>query len=147
MDLQTQAQELRLKSLPTEPEGALPGAAYTHSEYHSLKDSLHSQLLSRIDLNVMGSMKPERLREGFRQQRLAQARHPFQQDVPAGEKRHKQPLHHVGLADFGLVMSFFGIGQLGGMLTGRWQSVLDARRAGVGRLASIALVIRSQDQG
>ena len=63
MDLQTQAQELRLKSLPTEPEGALPGAAYTHSEYHSLKDSLHSQLLSRIDLNVMGSMKPERLRE------------------------------------------------------------------------------------
>lgn len=46
----------------------------------------------------------------------------------------------VGLADFGLVMSFFGIGQLGGMLTGRWQSVLDARRAGLGRLAGIALV-------
>ena len=63
MDLQTQAQELRLKSSPTETEGAHPAAAYTHSEYHSLKDSLHSQLLSRIDLNVMGSMKPERLRE------------------------------------------------------------------------------------
>ena len=46
----------------------------------------------------------------------------------------------VGLADFGLVMSFFGIGQLGGMLTGRWQSVLDARRAGAGRLAGVVLV-------
>ena len=46
----------------------------------------------------------------------------------------------VGLADFGLVVSFFGIGQLGGMLTGRWQSVLDARRVGAGRLAGVVLV-------
>ena len=27
------------------------------------RDSLHNQLLSRIDLNVMGTMKPDRLRE------------------------------------------------------------------------------------
>ncbi len=30
--------------------------------YHALKDALHAQLLSRIDLEVMGRMKPERLR-------------------------------------------------------------------------------------
>jgi pilus assembly protein CpaF len=30
--------------------------------YHALKDTLHAQLLSRIDLEVMGRMKPERLR-------------------------------------------------------------------------------------
>ncbi|HSQ36974.1 MAG TPA: hypothetical protein VLS92_03670 [Acidimicrobiia bacterium] len=46
----------------------------------------------------------------------------------------------VGLADFGLTMSFFGIGQVAGLLTGRWQSVLEARRAAVGRLAGVALV-------
>jgi pilus assembly protein CpaF len=63
MDTQSQAEELRLKSTPTEPVGGRPAAAYTHTEYHSLKDSLHSQLLSRIDLNVMAAMKPERLRE------------------------------------------------------------------------------------
>jgi pilus assembly protein CpaF len=63
MDTQSQAEELRLKTSPTEPVGGRPAAAYTHTEYHSLKDSLHSQLLSRIDLNVMAAMKPERLRE------------------------------------------------------------------------------------
>lgn len=46
----------------------------------------------------------------------------------------------VGLADFGLAVSFFGIGQVVGLLTGRWQSVLEARRARVGSLASVALV-------
>jgi len=38
-------------------------AADPHSGYHALKDSLHNQLLGRIDLDVMGTMKPERLRE------------------------------------------------------------------------------------
>jgi len=33
------------------------------TQYHALKDQLHAQLLGRIDLEVMGSMKPERLRE------------------------------------------------------------------------------------
>jgi len=63
MDSQSQAEELRLKSSPIEPPGGRPAAAYTHTEYHSLKDSLHNQLLSRIDLTVMAAMKPERLRE------------------------------------------------------------------------------------
>jgi pilus assembly protein CpaF len=62
MDLKAQAQELRLKS-STADSVEVPSAAYTHSEYHSLKDSLHNLLLSRIDLNVMAAMKPERLRE------------------------------------------------------------------------------------
>jgi len=47
----------------------------------------------------------------------------------------------VGLADFGLAVSFFGIGQVVGLLTGRWQSVLDAQRARAGRLAGAALVV------
>lgn len=38
-------------------------AADSRSEYHALKDSLHNQLLGRIDLDVMGTMKPERLRQ------------------------------------------------------------------------------------
>lgn len=62
MELNSQAEELRLKPSLIEPASARP-AVYTRTEYHSLKDSLHSQLLSRIDLNVMGTMKPERLRE------------------------------------------------------------------------------------
>jgi pilus assembly protein CpaF len=33
------------------------------AQYHALKERLHNQLLGRIDLEVMGSMKPERLRE------------------------------------------------------------------------------------
>ena len=74
MDLKKQAQELRLKS----PVGASveepTAATYTHSEYHTLKDSLHSQLLSRIDLNVMSAMKPERVRDelGLLVERLLQ---------------------------------------------------------------------------
>lgn len=33
------------------------------TQYHALKNKLHNQLLGRIDLEVMSSMKPERLRE------------------------------------------------------------------------------------
>lgn len=33
------------------------------TQYHTLKNKLHTQLLGRIDLEVMSSMKPERLRE------------------------------------------------------------------------------------
>ena len=63
MDTNTQALELRKPTLQTESNGGRAAVAYTHSEYHALKDSLHAQLLSRIDLNVMSAMKPERLRE------------------------------------------------------------------------------------
>jgi pilus assembly protein CpaF len=74
MDLKAQAQELRLKSSPTGADELHPAATYTHTEYHTLKDSLHSQLLSRIDLTVMGAMQPERLREelGLLVERLLQ---------------------------------------------------------------------------
>ena len=56
MNFRARPQELRMPS-------ALPDSGESSSEYHSLKDSLHTQLLGRIDLDVMGSMKPERLRE------------------------------------------------------------------------------------
>ncbi len=39
-----------------------PVSAVPAFGYHALKDTLHAQLLSRIDLEVMGRMKPERLR-------------------------------------------------------------------------------------
>ncbi|WP_442957799.1 CpaF family protein [Polaromonas sp.] len=41
--------------------GAMPAAM--SGEYHALKETLHNQLLGRIDLEVMGAMKPERLRK------------------------------------------------------------------------------------
>jgi pilus assembly protein CpaF len=62
MNLRAQAQELRMPSPLTEL-GGHTDAANSQLEYHALKNSLHTQLLGRIDLNVMGSMKPERLRE------------------------------------------------------------------------------------
>ncbi|MDI1243904.1 MAG: CpaF family protein [Rhodoferax sp.] len=74
MDLKTQAQELRLKSPVSVSVEGPAAATYSHSEYHTLKDSLHSQLLSRIDLNVMSAMKPERVRDelGLLVERLLQ---------------------------------------------------------------------------
>jgi hypothetical protein len=47
----------------------------------------------------------------------------------------------IGVADFGLTMSFFGIGQIAGLLTGRWQSVVEARRARARSLATAALTL------
>jgi hypothetical protein len=38
----------------------------------------------------------------------------------------------IGLADIGLALSFLGIGQVVGLLAGRWQTVLSARRATAG---------------
>lgn len=46
----------------------------------------------------------------------------------------------VGLADFGLALSFLGIGQVIGLLTGRWQTVGAARRTAGGAVALLALV-------
>jgi pilus assembly protein CpaF len=42
--------------------GQTPSGAVS-PDYHALREKLHSQLLSRIDLEVMGTMRPERLRE------------------------------------------------------------------------------------
>jgi hypothetical protein len=50
-------------------------------------------------------------------------------------------LGRIGLADLGLTMSFFGVGQVAGLLTGRWQSVLEAQRTRAARLATAALVL------
>ena len=63
MNLRAQAQELRMPSPLTESGTGRTDAANSQAEYHALKNSLHAQLLGRIDLNVMGSMTPERLRE------------------------------------------------------------------------------------
>ncbi|WP_416142035.1 CpaF family protein [Hydrogenophaga sp.] len=78
MNLRAVTPELRSPLRQNEAEtdaGAERGAMGTVSaEYHTLKDKLHAQLLGRIDLEVMGSMKPERLREelGLLVERLIQ---------------------------------------------------------------------------
>ena len=46
----------------------------------------------------------------------------------------------IGLADFGLSLSFLGVGQVVGVLTGRWQTVVAARRSPAGALAGVVLV-------
>jgi len=50
---------------PRTPETgvALSPSGAVSTAYHALREKLHAQLLSRIDLQVMGSMRPERLRE------------------------------------------------------------------------------------
>ncbi len=42
----------------------------------------------------------------------------------------------IGLADFGLALSLLGIGQVVGLLAGRWQTVLSVRRAAAGSAAA-----------
>ena len=59
MNIRAQSQELRMTSRLLESEGGRSNAGGPLSQYHALKDSLHGQLLGRIDLDVMGSMKPE----------------------------------------------------------------------------------------
>ncbi|MGH8847073.1 MAG: CpaF family protein [Polaromonas sp.] len=74
MNIRAQSQELRMASRLLESEGGRSDIGGPLSQYHTLKDSLHAQLLGRIDLDVMGSMKPERLREelGLLVERLLQ---------------------------------------------------------------------------
>jgi hypothetical protein len=45
----------------------------------------------------------------------------------------------VGMADLGLSLSFVGVGQIVGLLTGRWEVVLGSRRAGLGGAAAAVL--------
>ena len=63
MNFRAQPQELHIPSLLPDSGRHHDDSGNSNDEYHSLKDSLHTQLLGRIDLDVMGSMKPERLRE------------------------------------------------------------------------------------
>ncbi len=63
MNMRVTTPELRS---PTRLNGSEEGRAPLSGpvqEHNTLKDRLHAQLLGRIDLEVMGSMKPERLRE------------------------------------------------------------------------------------
>ena len=63
MNFRARPQELRMPSALTDSGRHHDDSGESNTEYHGLKDSLHTQLLGRIDLDVMGSMKPERLRE------------------------------------------------------------------------------------
>lgn len=60
------APEEALRDHPMEA-AALNGAHGLNGEHHALRQGLHSQLLDRIDLDVMGSMSPERLRKDLGQ--------------------------------------------------------------------------------
>ncbi len=63
MNLRAQTHELRSPLRPGDPARSPiePGSA--QASFHALRDRLHAQLLGRIDLEVMGAMKAERLRE------------------------------------------------------------------------------------
>ena len=63
MNIRAQSHDLRMPSRLLDSGSGLPATVAPLPQYHSLKNSLHAQLMGRIDLDVMGSMKPERLRE------------------------------------------------------------------------------------
>ena len=63
MNIRAQSHDLRMSSRLFDSGGGLPDTVAPLPQYHDLKNSLHAQLMGRIDLDVMGSMKPERLRE------------------------------------------------------------------------------------
>ncbi|MDB5884519.1 MAG: pilus assembly protein CpaF [Polaromonas sp.] len=63
MNFRARPQELKMPSGLPDAGRRQDDAVDLNTEYHRLKDSLHTQLLGRIDLDVMGSMRPERLRE------------------------------------------------------------------------------------
>ena len=63
MNLRVTTPDLRSPTRLGESEEDGHSAFTAFAQYHALKERLHAQLLGRIDLEVMGSMKPERLRE------------------------------------------------------------------------------------
>lgn len=63
MNLRATTPELRSPTRLNESEEESQSHTTGLAQYHALKDRLHTQLLGRIDLEVMSSMKPERLRE------------------------------------------------------------------------------------
>ncbi len=57
----------RLTTIQATPPGAGPAGVDTNSAaYRALRANLHTQLLDRVDIEVMGKMSPERLREELR---------------------------------------------------------------------------------
>ncbi|UUZ75867.1 CpaF family protein [Polaromonas sp. P1(28)-13] len=92
MNLRAQSPEGKTMSASSEPNSAnglngLNGINGLNGEYHALKETLHNQLLGRIDLEVMGVMKPERLRKelGLLVERLLQENGAA---LNAAERRH-----------------------------------------------------------
>lgn len=63
MNLRVQPYELRSALRPGEQGRPPTEDGSDQAAFHALRDRVHNQLLGRIDLEVMGSMKPERLRE------------------------------------------------------------------------------------
>jgi pilus assembly protein CpaF len=63
MNLRAQTHELRSPLRPGDPPRQPFEPGSSQAAYHDLRDRLHTQLLGRIDLEVMGAMKSERLRE------------------------------------------------------------------------------------
>jgi pilus assembly protein CpaF len=63
MNIRSSFSELRSPVRLVGPEEERPEAPVSATPFHALKDKLHAQLLGRIDLEVMGSMPPQRLRE------------------------------------------------------------------------------------
>jgi hypothetical protein len=47
----------------------------------------------------------------------------------------------TGMADLGLAVSFFGLGQSAGLLTGRWNAIVDARGRSARAVAAVALIL------
>ncbi|MCL4185885.1 MAG: CpaF family protein, partial [Burkholderiaceae bacterium] len=50
----------------SQPAGPPFGVGPDSSAYRALRTDLHAQLLDRVDVEVMGRMAPERLREELR---------------------------------------------------------------------------------
>ncbi|NMM20011.1 MAG: CpaF family protein [Rhodoferax sp.] len=61
MSLRDQKQDV--KTVPESTDFGTVSRLHATPEYYELKAKLHGQLLGRIDLEVLGSMAPERLRE------------------------------------------------------------------------------------
>ena len=56
-------QEIGAPPRTSENGGVLNALGAVSTAYHALREKLHAQLLSRIDLQVMGTMRPDRLRD------------------------------------------------------------------------------------
>ena len=63
MNLRAQPHEMRSPLRPGELGRPPAEDGSDQAAFHALRDRVHNQLLGRIDLEVMSSMKPERLRE------------------------------------------------------------------------------------
>ena len=66
MSLRERLEKVQLAASPIGAAAASPDATIG-SAYQGLRSNLHRQLLDRIDLQVMGSLPPERLRDELRQ--------------------------------------------------------------------------------